>query len=592
MLYPVENEFRRLICLDGIWDFVLDPSDMGVSRGFPVSFPEPAALMAVPASYNDLGVEADVRDHIGPVWYRRRFFVPSFWQSSAVVLRVGAASHRAKAWVNGKLVAEHQGGFLPFEGELDGALRCGAENELVLRVDNRLDWTTLPPGKIVRAGSKRPGYTGERLRQDYFHDFFNYAGIHRSVFALRLPRERIDGLRVKTSFSGNVGQVDFEVALRGSGSLALVLFDRQGREVARASGASGRLSVPDVELWQPGKPYLYELCVTLSDSAGKPVDEYRQEIGIRTVRVTPNAFLINEQAFYFRGFGKHEDLEIKGKAHDDAAMVRDFSLLEWIGANSFRTSHYPYAEDVLKMADRLGIVVIDEVPAVGMNSWNRDEPWFVADKLSDATLAHHLQCIRELVLRDRNHPSVVMWSVANEASTYEPASRPYFERCVALFRELDDRPITLPQSSNAGECQVQELLDVVSLNRYYGWYENTGDLTPEVVQRALAHEIREWRARFPNQPFLMAEFGADTVAGLHQLPPAMFSEEYQLELLRLSLDCLAKFDFVIGEHLWAFADFATKQGLTRVGGNKKGIFTRNRQPKAAAHFVRSRWRAR
>jgi beta-glucuronidase len=271
-------------------------------------------------------------------------------------------------------------------------------------------------------------------------------------------------------------------------------------------------------------------------------------------------------------------------------MLRDFSLLEWIGANSFRTSHYPYAEAWLDMADRLGIVVIDEVPAVGLNSWNKNEPWFTEDKLGERTLEHHLACIRELVARDAHHPSVVMWSIANEASTHEPASLRYFERCVELFRSLDKRPLTLPQSSNPDECQVQHLLDVVSLNRYYGWYENTADLTPEVVQQCLAHEIRSWRARFPNQPFMMAEFGADTIAGQHALPPSMFSEEFQAELIRLTRECLAEFDFVIGEHLWAFADFMTKQGLTRVGGNRKGLFTRQRQPKLAAHALRAEWR--
>src|SRR5262249_16032070 len=109
------------------------------------------------------------------------------------------------------------------------------------------------------------------------------------------------------------------------------------------------------------------------------------------------------------------------------------------------------------------------------------------------------------------------------------------------------------------------------------------------LEQCLAHEIEAWRARFPEQPFMMSEFGADTLAGLHQLPPSMFSEEYQSELVRLTLDVLARYDFVIGEHLWAFADFMTKQGLTRAGGNKKGLFTRNRQPKAAARELRERW---
>ncbi|HVJ21965.1 MAG TPA: beta-glucuronidase [Polyangiaceae bacterium] len=592
MLYPVENEYRRLTRLDGVWDFVVDVAGRGVELGWFRAFPKSSQPMAVPASYNDITTDAEVRDHIGAVWYRRSFFVPSSWRDGSVLLRVGAASHHATLWVNGVELCKHQGGFLPFEGDASAAVRFGEDNELVLRVDNRLDWTTLPPGRVVPAGQKRPGYQGNRQRQDYFHDFFNYAGIHRSVYALGLPARRIDGLRTKADFSGTVGRVDYDVRLVGPGHVSVVLCDHEQKQVAQATGRAGSLRVPEVELWRPGRPYLYDLRVTLRDESGKVLDEYRRKVGIRTVQVTATSFLINGEPFVFKGFGKHEDVEIKGKGHDDAVMLRDFALLEWIGANSFRTSHYPYAEEVLDLADRLGVVVIDEVPAVGLNSWNKAEPWFVPDKLSEATLAHHLSSIRELVARDQHHPSVVMWSVANEASTYEPASRPYFQRCIALFRELDDRPLTLPQSSNPDECQVQDLLDVVSLNRYYGWYENVGDLDPDVLQQALAYEVEAWRRRFPGQPFLMAELGSDTLAGLHQLPPAMFSEEYQVELLALSLDCLARYDFVIGAHVWAFADFLTKQGLTRVGGNKKGIFTRNRQPKAAAHFLRERWTAR
>jgi beta-glucuronidase len=589
MLYPVENEHRRCTCLDGIWEFVTDRYDKGVSDEWFRTFPRHAIAMPVPASYNDITTDAEIRDHIGPVWYRRRFFVPSEWQDASIFVRVGAASHAATVWVNGHEVAEHKGGFLPFEGELGSAAQFGRDNDLVIRVDNRLDWTTLPPGTIVPAGRKRPGYEGDRQHQDYFHDFFNYSGIHRSVYVLRLPKQRITGLSIRTGFDRDTGHVTYDVSMHGTGAISVLLSDQDGNPIAAATGASGNLTVPDVRLWQPGQAYLYDLTVKMTSDAGRTLDEYRHKIGIRTVEVTPQSFLINGKPFYFKGFGKHEDLDIKGKGHDDAAMVRDFALLDWIGANSFRTSHYPYAEEILDMADREGIVVIGEVPAVGMNSWNRDDPWFVPDKLSEKTLEHHLDCIRELVTRDRNHPSIVMWSVANEASTYEPASREYFKRCIELFRELDDRPVTLAQSSSANECQVQDLLDVVCLNRYYGWYENVGNLTPEIVQQCLGHEIEEWRTRYPNQPLIMSEFGADTIAGLHLLPPSMFSEEYQLELMKLTLDCLARFDFVIGEHVWAFADFMTKQGLTRVGGNKKGIFTRNRQPKLAAQYLRERW---
>ena len=150
--------------------------------------------------------------------------------------------------------------------------------------------------------------------------------------------------------------------------MRVALRDADGVEVARASGSSGELTVEDVHLWRPGEGYLYELDVELLATATTLVDAYPLPVGVRTVRVDGARFLINGEPFYFKGFGKHEDSAVRGKGHDDAFMVHDFALMEWLGANSFRTSHYPYAEEVLDYADRHGIVVIDETAAVGLNS--------------------------------------------------------------------------------------------------------------------------------------------------------------------------------------------------------------------------------
>lgn len=144
--------------------------------------------------------------------------------------------------------------------------------------------------------------------------------------------------------------------------------DEDGNEVATATGLDNHIKIPSVHLWQPGAAYLYEVTVKLcSGSENSVLDVYRVKTGIRTAQVKGSQFLINNEPFYFTGFGKHEDSPIRGKGHDPAYMVHDFQLIDWIGANSFRTSHYPYAEEVLNYADRQGIVVIDETAAVGLN---------------------------------------------------------------------------------------------------------------------------------------------------------------------------------------------------------------------------------
>jgi beta-glucuronidase len=326
------------------------------------------------------------------------------------------------------------------------------------------------------------------------------------------------------------------------------------------------------------------------------VDGYELGVGIRTVAVDGTRFLINGEPFRFTGFGMHEDHLVRGKGHDPVSMVHDFALLDWTGANSFRTSHYPYADEVLDYADRHGIVVIDETAAVGLNlrsgalTGAAIRTTFSAETIGDATQRSHLAAIRELVQRDKNHPSVVLWSIANEPESVSPESRKYFEPLFAEVRRLDPtRPtgFTNMQMAPPDQCVLTELADVIMLNRYFGWYQSTGDLV--TAELALEKELTAWAARH-GKPIIITEYGADALGGLHSLGAEPWTEEYQAELLATYHRVFDRIDAVVGEHVWAFADFATSPGFIRVDGNKKGVFTRDRRPKAAAHTLRRRWR--
>ena len=316
---------------------------------------------------------------------------------------------------------------------------------------------------------------------------------------------------------------------------------------------------------------------------------------MRTVRVVGNRFLINDQPFYFKGFGKHEDLPVIGKGHNNPHLVHDFELLHWIGANSFRTSHYPYSEDVLDYADRHGIVLIDETAAVGLNMGlgggifgGQGHTTFSPDTMNEVTQAVHEQAIRELVSRDKNHPSVVLWSIADEPESQTEAAEDYFRPLFRITREADPtRPVGFVNVGLAphGQCRVSQFADVLMLNRYYGWYQNTGDL--EVAEAALQQELDGWATE--DKPIIITEYGADTYPGLHSTLPTPWTEEFQVAYLDMNHRVFDRTDAVVGEQVWNFADFNTTAGIIRVGGNKKGVFTRDRQPKAAAHALRRRW---
>jgi len=313
--------------------------------------------------------------------------------------------------------------------------------------------------------------------------------------------------------------------------------------------------------------------------AGAAFDRYSLPIGIRTIKVDGDALLLNGKPVYLKGFARHEDFPITGRGLLPAVLVKDYALLQWIGANSFRTSHYPYSEQMMSLADRLGFLVIDEAPAVGL---------FFAEEGLARRLELCCQSTRELIARDKNHPSVIIWSLANEPHSDHPAAKSFFHNLCDLARSLDvTRPITLVSSKGLLE-ESFEFLDVLCLNRYYGWYNQSGQL--DTACERLSKELDAMHARF-GKPLILTEFGADTIPGCHALPPEMFSEEFQAEMLARYLEVLRSKSFVIGEHIWNMCDFKTGQDVRRMGGmNYKGVFTRDRRHKLAAHRLRELWR--
>jgi beta-glucuronidase len=262
-----------------------------------------------------------------------------------------------------------------------------------------------------------------------------------------------------------------------------------------------------------------------------------------------------------------------------ALIVKDYALMDWIGANSFRTTHYPYSEEMMNLADRLGFLVIDETPAVGL---------FFAEEGLERRLELCRQYTQELIARDKNHPSVIAWSLANEPHSHRPAAGPFFRNLYDLARSLDaTRPITVVTTVGMHE-EAFEFVDFMCLNRYYAWYSEPGQL--DLGCERLSAELDALYERY-HKPLALTEFGADTVAGCHAEPPEMFSEEFQAEMLARYIQVLRSKPFVIGEHVWNLCDFKTGQMVRRFGGfNLKGVFTRDRRPKMAAHRLRQIWK--
>lgn len=589
MLYPVLNASRTLIDLSGIWDFKADDGT-GFEQKWVERKLEGAITMAVPAAYNDQKESIDLRDHYGYVFYQREIAIPKTLEGQRIVLRFGAVTHYAKVYWNRELICEHKGGFLPFEVEIQDKVEFDT-NLLTVAVDNKVDYSTLPVGS--EAGGNMlggmlpavPGVTSKKQNAPNF-DFFNYAGLIRPVKIYSTPKSYIKDVTLVPAVDGEKAVVAYQIDTVGKGEVSLTIYAECGTVVASAKGAKGTFILENARLWQPLNAYLYTAKIMFGE------DCYEQTFGVRTIEVKGTQFLINGKPFYFKGFGKHEDSNYHGRGIDEVLNVKDLSLLKWMGANSFRTSHYPYSEEMMNLCDREGIVVIDEVPAVGVNmNFGASKGAEPVDTFAVLrTHEHHHDVIVDMIARDKNHPCVVMWSIANESdtTTFPESSYNYYKPLYDLAHECDpqNRPVTIVGLQ--GEYKTDITLpatDVICLNRYYGWYIYGGDL--DAAKQALTIELDYWKNI--GKPVMFTEYGADTVAGLHLATPTMFTEEYQVDYLKTNHEVFDQCDFFVGEQVWNFADFQTIQGIMRVDGNKKGVFTRDRRPKLAAHYLRSRW---
>lgn len=590
LLYPRSTSTRQVSSLDGTWDFRFDPQSEGTAAGWANGLPDPLRV-PVPASFADLFTDKASRDYCGDFWYATRFFVPAAWQNDRIVVRFGSVTHRCTVYCNGQEVARHEGGFLPVVADLTAVIRPGQENTLVVAANNELNETSIPCGatKVCADGSK--------LAKPYF-DFFNYAGIQRSVQLCCLPQETVEDYTVSYTLHGADAAVHYTVRTNGSHPVRVSLYDADGNRVASAEGCEGVLQVPDAHLWQVRNAYLYRIVLEIRDG-DMVLDSYVDRIGIRTIAIEGTRILVNGKPVYLKGYGKHEDFEVIGRGFSAAVMKRDFECMKWSNANCFRTSHYPYADEWYQLADEEGFLIIDEVPAVGMMRSTRN---FVAAGQGQYTYffeaptvpqlqAAHIQATEEMIVRDRNHPSVFAWSLFNEPETTTDYAHDYFAAVFDAARALDPqhRPLTgaFEKNSKPELCKCYPLCDFICLNRYYGWYIKGGEM--EEAEADFRNEMDRWAAKNLNVPFVFTEFGTDTLPTEHKLPSIMWSQEYQDEYLEMCFRVFDSYDFVQGELVWNFADFQTTEGIMRVNGNKKGIFTRARQPKDAAFVLKKRW---
>lgn len=587
MIRPQSNAFRDRIDLSGVWRVRFDPDGVGEASGWSAGIGEGFAL-AVPGSWNEQLAEAGFMNYVGAAWLETEVFVPTGHEGRRIDLRFGSADYEAKVWADGVFLGSSGPAMLPFELDATATARPGQVLRIVVRVSNELP-VDGPTQRVTRQD-----YVDERrIRDEYLptvrFDFFPYGGLNRPVHLTATPRTRIEAVRATAGLNGGHGTLRIDADLSGGTGLVATV-SGHGQEartevVQQGALASMALKLADVRPWSPSDPALYRLTLDLLDAVGGVIDRVDLDIGFRDVRINGSSLLLNGEPIQLRGFGKHEDSPIRGRGLDLPLLVRDFQLLRWTGANSVRTSHYPYSEEFLDFADREGMLIIGEAFSINLDF----------RRVTDGTLEAHKAAVEALIRRDVHRPSVIAWSLANEPGylaepEYRERSGPYWKALFDHARAVDaSRPLTHANVGYAGiDDPAFEVADICSINRYYGWYQSPGriDEAAALLRADLDHLSER------GKPLFVAEFGADALAGQHSTTDQLFTEEYQADLIAALWGVIADHPACIGGHVWNFADFRTAQHGRRVVLNLKGIFTRDRQPKRAAFQLRDLWNSK
>lgn len=496
MLFPKTTKTRDVYNLNGIWKIKRVEDNYLPNK--PV---EDYMYMAVPASYNDIVTDKAFKNYVGKVVYETVFSIP-IREGLVYNLRLSAVSHQCDIYINGEFLGHGINGFVPVDLELNFLKE---KNRLSIVIDNRLTPHTFPAGRIVNG------------KQVLKHDFYNFTGIHRDVLIYSRPINHIEDIIINTVVDNDYSKISVNV-LGNYKNIKYTVVDENNEIVY--DGIESVFKINDVKLWDVGKPYLYSLIVETDN------DIYEERFGVRKVEVKDNKFLLNDKSVYFKGFGMHEDFFVLGKGASSAVNIRNFECLKWINANSFRTSHYPYSEEIMDLADEYGFLVIDELPAAGMVLWDQS---FGGPGADNETLQLHKNLSKLLYERDKNHPSIVMLSVSNEPACFEPDSDNYFKEITEYSRKYWKIPITIVDTWFANNSFAPKYVDVICVNRYLGWYTDHAQL--EVIDEQLTRDLSDFYNKY-HKPVILSEFGADTIEGLHALPEESFSEEFQFEYIK------------------------------------------------------------
>ena len=561
----IQNVYgRHSTSLNGKWSAIVDPYDAGYNmRVFLDRKSRPsgnfyeydfdgATRLNVPGDWNSQRDE--LKYYEGTVWYARHFnFTPTGHQRH--FLYFAGVSNRCKVYLNGQLIATHEGAFTPFQVEVGDKLVSG-DNLLVVAVNNTRRVDAIPAMSF---------------------DWWNYGGITRDVmlvtlpdtyisdYFIRLDKHRSDLLLADVSLSRPVAGQRIVVTIPGAGVKMQLTTDANGV-------ASGRLSVRKLQRWSPDKPTLYATTITA------PNDTVTEQIGFRNINVEKTKVLLNGQPVFLRGVSFHEEIAQRmGRATSMADAVALVTEAKNLGCNMVRLAHYQQNEYIVREAERQGLMVWQEVPV-----------WQSIDFTNDSTLRKAQQMLRETILRDRNRCADCFWGIANETKN-TPARNRFLAQLLKTGKEMDTTRLFVAAFDLAYFDKQQDEfvmhddfypnLDLVGINKYMGWYAKWPKDPSQI----------RWNVA-PGMPLLISEFGGEALYGQHgdDTNPDSWSEDYQAKLYRDNLRMFENIPNLCGISPWVLFDVRSPTRLhstNQEGWNRKGLISDQGQRKEAWYIM-------
>lgn len=514
----------------------------------------------LPHTWNALDGQDGGNDYFrGTCTYEKNFIKPDFdKKSECVYLQFHGVNASAKVILNGQTVCTHDGGYSTFRVDITEELQD--ENHLLVVVENSAN-TRVYPQKA---------------------DFTFYGGIYRDVELVTASRAHFDmdyaggpGIKVTPAVCGKDARIRVETWNNcPQAETHIVLLDGEGREVAKGVGQNVVLEVQDVHLWDGlADPYLY-VAKALLVKDGRAVDEISVTTGVRTFEFSPkDGFHLNGRPYPLHGVSRHQDYKEIGNAIDRAKMEQDMEYIREIGANTIRLAHYQHDQYFYDLCDRVGMIVWAEIP-------------YISEHLPDGNENTFSQ-MKELIVQNYNHPSIVTWGISNEitisGARYRKDMLANHHALQAFCKEMDPtRPTTLACYAVCHPFHpVSKITDLVGWNLYLGWY------VPGLFLNDLW--ISFYHFIYPNRCLCYSEYGAEGMPNLHSARPKRGdnSEEYHSRYHEFMLECFRRHPYMWGTYVWNMFDFAAdarNQG-GEPGMNHKGLMTFDRKIKKDAFYL-------